>query len=361
MKVKVGLVGLGEHWESRHRPALLALSDRFDVRAVCCEVAQRANQVAKDFTADPMDGFRAMIERSDIEAVLSLSPDWVGHLPMLAACEAGKAVYSAAALEIGPDQATEVKERVDRSGVAFMAEFSRRHAAATLRLKELIATKLGPPQLIFCHHRMVPLDSTPGAAASGGISSRLRNRRRTEIMEMLDWVCYLCGRSPASVLSVINPNHIDADTTDYQVVSLEFAAEPSRSLPPVLAQVSLGSYIPSKWQDAIVFRRPASIQVRCANGIAFLDLPSSLIWFDQSGQHSETLDYERPLGEQMLSQFYRAIVSLVRVSSDLNDAYRAMKIMDACKHSAATGQRIFLEAHSQTAWDSCPRVSSRQY
>jgi hypothetical protein len=30
----------------RHRAALLALSDRFDVRAVCAEVATRAEQVA---------------------------------------------------------------------------------------------------------------------------------------------------------------------------------------------------------------------------------------------------------------------------------------------------------------------------
>jgi len=352
MKVKIGLVGLGENWETRHRPALLALSDRFDVRAVCCEVAQKANQVAKDFNALPMDGFRAMIERPDIEAVLSLGPDWVGHLPMLAACEAGKAVYSAEALEISPDQAAEVKERVDRSGVAFMAEFARRHAAATVRLKELIATRLGPPQLIFCHQRM-----NRAALAKNSPNGRHRNWRRTEIMELVDWVCYLCGRSPTSVASVVDPNSPDMETTEYQVVSLEFAAQAAKKLPPVLAQISLGSYIPAQWQDAIAFRRPASIQVRCANGIAFLDLPSSLTWFDDSGQHSESLDYERPLGEQLLTQFYRAIVSLIRVSSDLNDAYRAMKIMDACRASIVAGRKILLEDQSETAWDSCPRVS----
>jgi len=344
MKLKVGLVGLGDHWETRHRPALLALSDRFDIRAVCCEVAQRANQVAKDFQAEPMDGFRAMVERSDIEAVLSLGPDWVGHLPLLAACEAGKAVYSATALEISPDQAAAVKQRVDQSGVAFMAEFSRRHAAATLRLKELIATRLGPPHLIFCHQRMIHPNNNKTMA-----NQRHRNRRRTEMMEMLDWVCYLCGRSPNSVISAVNPNRPDIDATDYQVVSLEFDGQPESEVPSVLAQISLGSYIPPGWQDAITFRRPASIQVRCANGIAFLDLPSSLIWFDSSGQHSETLDYERPLGEQMLTQFYRAIVSLIRVSSDLNDAYRAMQIMDACRESVRLGGRVTLNNVGQAA------------
>ena len=48
MKLRVGIVGLGDAWESRHRPALRALSDRIEVRAVCCEVAHRAELAARD-------------------------------------------------------------------------------------------------------------------------------------------------------------------------------------------------------------------------------------------------------------------------------------------------------------------------
>lgn len=337
MKLKVGLVGLGDHWETRHRPALLALSDRFEVKAVCCEVAHKAQQIARDFQAAPMDGFRAMVERPDIEAVLSLGPDWVGHLPLLAACEAGKAVYSAAALEIAPEQASQVKLRVDRSGVAFMAEFSRRHAAATLRLKELIATRLGPPKLIFCHHRLShPPASKPGAA------EQQRKRNLTELMEMIDWVCYLCGRSPESVMAVTEPGQ-EFTQSEYGMLSLNFAADAERQAPAALAQLSLGTYIPPKWKDAMPFRRPASIQVCCPNGIAFLDLPSTLIWFDEGGQHSESLEYERPVGEQLLTQFYRAVVSLIRVSSDLDDVYRSMNILAAVNKSIECQKRIVLE------------------
>ena len=46
-----------------------------------------------------------------------------------------------------------------------MAEFPRRHAPATLRLKELIATRLGQPRLLFCHQRSVA--DTPGRSAAG--------------------------------------------------------------------------------------------------------------------------------------------------------------------------------------------------
>ena len=92
MKLKVGLIGVGDKWETQHRPALRALSERFDVCAVCCDVSKKAENVARDFDAIPVDGFRALMERNSIDAVLALSLDWIGPQPILAACEAGKAV-----------------------------------------------------------------------------------------------------------------------------------------------------------------------------------------------------------------------------------------------------------------------------
>ena len=41
MKLRVGVVGLGTAWEKRYRTALRALSDRYEVRAVCEPVFDR--------------------------------------------------------------------------------------------------------------------------------------------------------------------------------------------------------------------------------------------------------------------------------------------------------------------------------
>ena len=49
MKLRVGVVGLGDAWENRHRPALRALADRFEVSAVCAEVQSLAQRAAEDF------------------------------------------------------------------------------------------------------------------------------------------------------------------------------------------------------------------------------------------------------------------------------------------------------------------------
>ena len=333
MKLRVGLVGLGDNWQNRHRPALLALSDRFEVKAICCEIAKRSEQAAKEFNAVPMDGFRAMVERSDIDAVLTLSPDWVGPLPMLAACEAGKAVFSSAALDIAPDQVDDVRRRVDQSGVAFMAELPKRYAPATLRLRELIATRLGPPRLMFCHERM------PAEAQS----NRLRRGEYCplvwrHLMESIDWCSYIVGRPPSSVCSALHEEHTDQRDVFYQMLNLEFVAE-STDQSPVMSQMSVGHYIPERWSDALAYRRPASIQICCERGVAFVDLPSTVIWFDDAGQHTESLEMDMPVGEQMLSLFYRAVTSLVRRSTDLIDTYRAMRVVIAANESVATGQR----------------------
>ena len=80
--------------------------------------------------------------------------------------------------------------------------------------------------------------------------------------------------------------------------------------------------------------------------MAFIDLPSNLVWFDDAGQHTESLDTERAVGEQMLDRFYRAVTSLIRKTTDPQDAYRAMKIVSSANESVKTGQRIEIDYHS---------------
>ena len=76
------------------------------------------------------------------------------------------------------------------------------------------------------------------------------------------------------------------------------------------------------------------------NGIAFIDLPSNLVWFDDAGRHLESLETEVPVGEQLLRQFHRTVTSLVRNMSDLNDVYRAAEIYTAAIESEQKGQKV---------------------
>lgn len=334
MKLRVGLVGLGQNWEQRHRPALRALGDRFEVTAVCEQIAMRAEHAARDFGAQAVDGFRALAQRPDVDAVLMLAPQWYGYLPILAACDAGKAVYCATSLEIDLEEARRVRQRVEEAGIAFMSEFPRRQSPATLRLKELIATRLGEPRLLFCHMRR-PAEDGPSGPGRPSASSPTG-----DLIELVDWCCYVVGRRPTSVLGMKHAGRDDAD--DYQWMNLDFSQTGSSGDGPT-AQISCGRYMPATWQEAVAYRPPAALQVACERGIAFVDLPTTLVWFDEAGRHQESLDSERPVGEQLLSQFHRAVTSLVHIPSGLDDAYRALAIVLEARASHCQGQRIKLE------------------
>jgi predicted dehydrogenase len=335
MRLRVGLVGLGDAWQVRHAPALRAMADRFEVRAVCDQVGRRAEQAAEEFQADVVDGYRVLAGREDIDAVMVLSPQWYGALPILAACEAGKAVYCAAGLDLGAEETQLIKCRAEETGIAFVAEFPRRQAPATIRLKELIATRLGQPHLLFCHQRSVV--ESPSSAAMRSHPHSVTHY----LLEQVDWCRYVANMEATYVTGVVHHTADGSDTEDYQMMTLDFSPRDELGKGPI-AQISCGRYIPSGWQEAITFRPLAALQVSCERGIAFIDLPTTLVWFDEAGRHQEALDSERPVGEQLLMHFYRSVTSLVRKSCDLEDAFKAVSIVQACRRSHEEGRRIEL-------------------
>jgi predicted dehydrogenase len=329
MKIRVGVVGIGPAWESRHLPALRALSDRFEVAALCDPVQHRAQQAARQLGASVHDGFRALTARPDIDAVLLLSSQWFGPLPIYAACDSGKAIYCAAALELKDDEAAILRDRVREAGVAFMAEFPCRLSPATLRLKELIATRLGPPRLLFCNRRRT-------AEAAGECGTRVE----LDMVEQIDWCRYVVDTEPSSVVAISHASPTDPRTADYFSLSVDFA-DPSEQGRGAMAMISCGQYVSAACHESLNYRRPADLKVVCDNGLAFVDLPSTVAWFDNAGQHLETLDHERPVGEQLLMHFHRAVESLVLKTASLEDAHRALTIASKARQSCLSGQRVF--------------------
>ena len=332
MKLRLGIVGLGSVWDSRHRPAFRSLADRFEIRAVCEPVSHRACNTAKDFNAVALDSFRQLAAREDVDAIVYLSSHWYGPLPVLAACEASKAIYCASAVDLNYHWIETIRNRVQDAGIAFVSELPYRLSPATLRLKELIVTHLGQPRLLFCHRRQ------PQSAQVAGEDPQQVSQR--ELVQLVDWCRYVVGNEPTSVIGLAHqcdPAQSNAGN-DYQMMSLDFSpnGQPGSG---VVAQISCSRYMPPAWHEAVTFRPPAAMQVACERGIAFVDFPSTLIWFDEAGRHMESLESERPVGEQLLLHFYRSVTSLVRNISSIDDTFHAHRIVSLAKESFASGAR----------------------
>ena len=254
-----------------------------------------------------MDGFRALAEREDIDAVLVLSTQWFGALPILAACDAGKSVYCAAPLDFQPEQAQGHPAAGGAVGSGVRAPSSPDGSLRrTLRLKELIATRLGPPRLLFCHQR-TPTEAPDGrAAAKAAVRADARDGRAGRLVSLRRGATADFGAGIGARRARI------AHDKDYEMMSLDFAAAGGRAGqrrdgPDQLRPVHAG--LLARGGHAIGRRRrcrwPAS------TGVAFIDLPSTLVWFDKAGRHMESLDSERPVGEQLLNQFHRSVTSLI--------------------------------------------------
>ena len=140
----------------------------------------------------------------------------------------------------------------------------------------------------------------------------------------VDWCRYVADLRPTSVVGVMHYAGEDDGVEDYRMMSLDFSPRGKPGTGPT-AQISCGRYIPAGWHEAIAYRPLAALQVSCAEGIAFVDLPTTLVWFDEAGRHQESLESERPVGEQLLTQFFRAVTSLVRRTCDLEDACLALR------------------------------------
>ena len=331
MRLRLGLVGLSNDWNARHLPALRLLQERFEVLGIYSSVASFADRAANEFGARRYDGFRQMLRSSEIDAVLVLEEGWFGTAPIETACEFGKAVYCGAEIDIAPQKAFALKSLVEESGVAFMAELPRRLAPASLRLKELIATQLGEPEIMFCHMRLPPKPARPTDSKSH------QARVDRELMELIDWCRFIAGRPVRHVQGISHQSK--AGETDYSALSLDLSPENGTS-GSTIAQISCGSYIPADWQEAINFRPPAAIQVRCEHGLAFLDLPNSLIWFDAAGRHQEFLEAEMTVGQQLLTQFHRAVTSLIRKMGDLEDVCHSLTALQLARQSMREGRAI---------------------
>lgn len=341
MKLRIGLIGLGDLWQTRYRPALRMLDDRFDVRAVYSTISKLAESTAAEFQADPIDGYRSLVCRCDIDAVLILKQCWLGWLPALAACQAGKAVYWGAGLDFDPIREHDVRQAIEHSGVSFMAELPRRFAPATLRLKELIATRLGAPKLIRVHRQSVQQEKPSAATRS---SCRADD---SELVELVDWCRYVVGHPPCEVTSVCQADAFQSLMLRYIAAGSDLGDQApdsaDKNTPGVFAEIVTDAALPNLWKEAASFRSPASMKIQCENGVAFIDLPNSLVWFDDAGRHVESLETESPVGERMLRQFHRSVTSLVRDLGGLVDAYEAASVVQAARESHETGQRVTLD------------------
>lgn len=325
---------MGATWEQRHKPALVALADRFEVRAVYDQVAHRAGHVAEELGCDVADGFTTLVERRDIDAVYLLTPQWFRLQPIWACCRVGKAVYCEKGLELEIERTEELARLIKESGITCMVEFAERLWPVTVRLKELLASRLGPAVMVFCDLRGLnrdhpnPYTSTVDDGPAGSF---------LEVgIQMADWCAYVLGRKATTVQAFGGHYVAPGSVEDFELMLAEFGEG-------AMAQITLGRYLSARWPAAARYRRSAPLQVVAERGVAMLEPPHELAWFDVEGPHEERLESERPVGEMLAEMFYRGVAEKRGKFPTIDDNYRAARLVLEARRSHAEGRRLAVE------------------
>jgi len=321
-RLRVGVVGLGRLWEGRHKPSLARLQDRFRVAAVYDQVARRAEIEAAQLGCAACEGLAALVARPDVDVVYLLAPQWFGLHAAFLACEAGKPIYCALPLSGDVAELERLAARVDEAGVPFTPEFARRCYPATLRLRELLATTLGPPRLIVGQSRVVSFDryAQPGPT--------------TQVVPvplaidpgsyLLDWCSFLFGSTPTAVSAAgarVLPHRAPAaDDRDFDSFTAHFPGGGT-------AQVSYSLYHRAEWGEAGRFLPPSGFQVFAERGAAWVEMPDRIQWWDAEGPHEERLPVEPTVGDLLNDQFHRLVHGAPSSAPTIRDALDVARIV----------------------------------
>ena len=323
--ISVGVIGLGPNWATLHRPALATLRDRVRVAVVADAVPLRASSAARAVGCGTAGGLLEVARRKDVRAVLLLDPAWWGLHALELLLPAGKPIFLGGSVGREDTRLNELTRTAAAAGATVMPEFGPRYTPATIRLRELAATALGPPHRLTVSHTLP--DAPPLAEAYG-------QRPAAEVLRRwADWCAHLLAGTVAEVRS----RSADGGRTDAaaSVTGLQFS--PAANMPAAEAVIELrpagdGEDVAEAW----------TVRVECAAGEATLRGPDRIEWTVDGETHADDLGGERTAYALMLDLFHRRAVGGLVPVPDLSDLTRSLRLVRAAEESRTAGRPVTL-------------------
>ena len=321
--VPVGIVGLSPAWETRYRPAIRSLSGRIAIRAIYDPVANRAEMAASEFEAATVTGIRSLARRADLKALLILDRGWCGNEAIRLLCDLDRPMFIGGAIANEAASFDRLHDAVRSTGVMVMPELGQRYTAATIRLRELIATSLGRPRVIDIEADApaVPPEGQPlGAEPWSEFIARL-----------VDWCCAVITTQPVEILA-----QADRDKGP-ETILMQFARPRSGGAAPIVTiRLREGAARNKGCATSPIYR------VECENGTAEITSPQQIAWQAGDRREDECLTSERSDLQVMLDHFCRRVVGGLVPVADLGDVRRSWILAQAAAESMRTRSAVRL-------------------
>ena len=265
--IPLGIVGGGPVWEDRYRAAARSLT-RGRVAAVFSPQPCIGKMLAEETGGQLFPSLRRMLDHPGVKALLVMESGWVRDWAIAWATARQMPVFVASPMDAELlDLASSLAEQ-EADGAVIVPGSLLRATPAALRLRELVATKLGPIQTI-------EID------LSGGLDSQL--------IGAIDW----CRSLVSSTVS-----EISRETTADGPLFVMSCGRRTPLTPPVRTEIRILS----------TESHPLVARVTCERGAAELTGESQIRWRTELEAADESLEGERPAEQVLLDLFLRRVV-----------------------------------------------------
>lgn len=306
--VKVGVIGIGADWQSRYLPSLQNMNQRLRVVAVHDDVAIRAIAAAELLNALPVLGIRDLLQRTDIRGFLYLGThwrtEWLTH--QLAQC--GLPTFVGRDIKPTDEQIRSWHVQSDEFGITVVPEFPLRFSPAMLRLRELMATQLGPVLSLNTFVPPTESDAWP----------------MTSLTHVLDCCSSLLNRQLTKVEPV--DRDVSPGPTELRLSYVKRTGSRSDHVSVKLTFLDLFNSAHEPRQDFLM-------EVTCKQGTATIHGPREIRWTCNGVSKIESLHTDRSSTEVMLDLFARRAIGGLIPTPDLNDLLQASADADVVRDS----------------------------
>ncbi|MDE3226835.1 MAG: Gfo/Idh/MocA family oxidoreductase [Nitrospirota bacterium] len=318
MSIGMGLIGLGRHG-ARYAKHLLDGVSGCRLVAVSRQNAAAGEQFAKDhglaFSAD----WRDLLRRSDVQAVLVVTPPSLNREICLAAAKAGKALLIEKPLACSTAEAAEMVAAARAAGVPLMTAQTLRFTPVLRRLRERLDA-IGP---VECFSLCMRAERPPHAwldqkdKAGGGVVLEIG-------IHLFDLLRYLTGREAVEVRAETARRH----TTQVEdLAHLRFTLASGASCFVELSRVSGG--------------RLCRAEAIGQKGQWLADVGTSTLTRIEGWKVAEVESVpDRPTIEPVLEAFARSLMDKTPMPVSGEDGLRAVAMAEAAYRSAALGKPV---------------------
>ena len=301
--IPLGIVGGGPLWEARYRAAVLALT-RGRVAAVFSPQPSDGEVLAQETGGQLFHSLRRLIGHPGVKALLILESGWSRDWAIELATERQLPVLIANPIDEALPRVAHSLADQEAEGAVIVPGTLLRATPATLRLRELIATKLGSIQFMN-----VKLTGTPESAHSRAI-------------ELIDW----CRSMLNSTVSQVHRE--TRQEGEVLVMSCSRRSTPSASVHTEIRLLSSELQEVAPTSTDVAFPH---VHIQCERGEAELINETHIHWQTSTETSDETLEGDRPAEQVLLDLFLRRVVGGVVPVPSWADLAEACRLLQSVK------------------------------